>query len=128
MNNPNLAVKQRLEEASAAGDWDAAAALLDPHFVLHEPPAFPYGGAFRGIGGLRAYLPAARAYLHRDTLQAVRAYVSDDADQVTFQMRFKGKVIATGAPVDSTIMEVIEFRSRRLLSVRPHWFAPPLWR
>ncbi|MCB2076752.1 MAG: nuclear transport factor 2 family protein [Novosphingobium sp.] len=64
-------------------------------------------------------------YLPQLRLEPVNTYASQDSDRMAFQFEFEATVKATGAPLETAIVETWQFRDGKVASIRAHYFSVP---
>ena len=117
MSRENIEVVRRAYEAWNAGDFDAAAELLDPGVEWRMHPSIPETGTYQGIDEVSRRL--------EDFMQSWEEFrveveeLIDAGDRVVALTRFSGKskglgLELSGAAVDA---QVWTFRDRRVIQV-----------
>ena len=124
--NPNLDVMQRFITAALSGDAATLRTLAHPEFVLHEGSGMPFAGTFAGADGFLAFLGVFMETFAIQKLEPVRTYTCDDPDYIACEMELVATQNADGAPFESTLVEIWQFRDGQVLAVKPHYFHSPL--
>ena len=55
----------------------------------------------------------------------MRHYASDDPDKLAFEFDFQAKVKATGETLETSIVELWQFRNGKVEAIRAHYFNVP---
>jgi ketosteroid isomerase-like protein len=121
----NLAVQQRFVAAVFAGDADTIRALAAPDFELLEGSGMPFAGVFRGAEGFLKFLGVFNATFELEYLRPAGRFASDDPDRMAFEFELRGVHRATGAPFESSLIEVWTFRDGKVVTIKPHYFNTP---
>jgi ketosteroid isomerase-like protein len=125
LNNPNLKAKDELMAALGRGDKAAIAAGLHPDFEVHQAAGHPYGGLYRSPQGFLDMLDRMQASYQLEEVAETNVFVAEDPNHIALEFALRGKVIATGKPFQSTVIEHWSYRDGKLVKIVPHWFEIP---
>jgi ketosteroid isomerase-like protein len=99
----NTSVVRRGYEAYAKRDFAAVFALLHPEVEIVQTPLLPWGGAYRGHAGAREFFGKLGELT--EAVPEPSTYISA-GDDVVVVARRRGRVRATGAPIDLDVAHV----------------------
>jgi len=126
MNNPNIAVMERLVSAVMEKDADAIREILTPDFELHQPKELVYGGVYKGP---EAFIDFLDIYIQAFDLQALdrTGLYTDPAipDALILGFAIRGMAYASGKAFDSTLLERWNFRDGKIAGIVVHWHGLP---
>lgn len=124
MGNPD--VQQRFVAAVFAGDAATLTELCHADFVLEQGAAMPYAGTYRGAEGFLAFLGKFAETLDIEKLEPVRTYACSDPDWLVSEFDLVATVKATGQRYATTLLERWQFSGGKVITILPHYFAPPM--
>jgi ketosteroid isomerase-like protein len=107
------------------GDVPAAAALLDPEVVLHEPPSLPYSGVHRGFDAVVAVMGEASAVLDVGSVEIEHIFA--DADRVVALVEVPLRAATDSGIRSMSLAECFRLQSGKIVEIRPfYWNAAAL--
>jgi ketosteroid isomerase-like protein len=108
-----------LYAAGAAGDWDAAGALVAPDFSLREPESFSFGGTYMGIDSLRAFYTEIFSAAGKTDIRLDAITSSDDHVVVlaTLTMIDRG--------IEVQVAEAFKFAGDLIRQISVYYLDPP---
>ena len=113
-----LATARRLYQLALAGDFAAAEALVTDDFAIHEAPALPFGGTYRGKGALKELLTRVGGMLK---LKDVRfGGFLEEGDDVVVLIELVAD--RQGAEERIPVMERMRFRGALIHELIPFYF------
>jgi len=121
----NLEVQRSFVEAVFASDAQTIRELAAPDFKLFEGSGLPFAGVYEGAEGFLAFLGTFVDTFEIEKLEPVRHYASDDPDKLAFEFDFQAKVKATGETLETSIVELWQFRNGKVEAIRAHYFNVP---
>ena len=125
-HNPNLDIQQRFVAAVFAGDAATLTELCDADFVLEQAASMPYGGTYRGAEGFLQFLGIFGETLEIEKLDTTRVYQAEDPDWLVSEFDLRAVVKASGQIYETTMLERWQFRGGKVVSIKPHYYAPPM--
>ncbi len=113
------------EEYLAAGGPGAAsfasmAPFFSPDVVLWQAAALPYGGIWRGHGGLERFFLAMSATWER--FEMVEQSFLSDTDPLVVLTHVHARSRATGRELDFPILQTITVTGGRITEIRPFYW------
>ena len=106
--------------AEGASDFSEVAAMLDAECALFEPESLPYGGEWRGVAGVEAWMKQFSAIWR--TLEVREPEMHVLGDLVVSRSHVYAVTRATGRPVDWPLLQFVRLRAGKILELRPfHW-------
>jgi uncharacterized protein len=126
--SPAVAVLQRFYAAEqryvASGDerdFSAMAAEVHPDITVHSAPSLPYGGEWRGVERLRAFVAAfADAWSELDVEDV---QVLDGGDElVMVALTMKATSRATGKQMSMPLTQTVRLRDGLIAEIRPFYW------
>lgn len=121
-NGGNAAVQQAFVTAVLSGDADTIRALCTPDFVLEQGAGLPYAGFYHGGQGFLDFLGVFAATWQIEQLEPVRNFTCDDPDLIVSEFAMRAKLLRTGAPYESSLLELWTFRDGKVSAIKPHYF------
>jgi ketosteroid isomerase-like protein len=112
MDNPNVALLQRMMAAVGADDWEAVGDCLTDDFVIVEPPLLPYSGAHHGVAGFRHMVDSFRSTWADMDIDVNLVGALDDT--VIFKVVLRATSTATGHRVEAAVAEFFTVRDGRI--------------
>lgn len=113
------AMVTRLYEATGAGDWDAAAAMLTDDFSITEADSVPFAGTWHGRNALRELFTKVMGMMDVAGFDIVETTVGADHAVTILSFRFADPALAP-AP----LCELFRFRDGLVCEIRPYYFDP----
>ncbi len=121
----NGRVVESLYAAMRDGDIPAAAALLDPDVVLHEPPSLPYSGVHHGFDAVVAVMGQASAVLDVGNVQVEQIFA--DADRVVALIEVPIRAATDSRIRSMSLAECFRLQAGKIVEIRPfYWNAAAL--
>lgn len=100
--------------------FDALAAFFAPDVELHQAECLPYGGTWRGHGGLaRFFLAMAQTW---ETFAMVEQEFLATGETAVVRTRVQARARVTGRELDFPILQTITVRGGRITEVRPFYW------
>jgi ketosteroid isomerase-like protein len=119
----------RFLAAFATGDQALMATLVHPDFEVVQSNALPYGGRYRGIEGFFEFVGLFLRTWKIERFEMDRRFdeagTEPGVQSVALMFHLVGSVVATGEPIDTTLLEHWILKDGMLLLTKPHWFEPP---
>ncbi len=119
-------VLQRFYEAEARymaaehPDFGPVAATLHPDCLLCEPASLPYGGEWRGRGGVERWMRLFRATW--SSLEVRGSEIFGEGDTLFSRSHVYATARATNKPADWALLQQFTIRQDGVLELRPfHW-------
>ena len=125
MANCNLETLERFASAALSGDAATLKALADPAMLLHQGAGLPYAGTFHGPEGFLEFMGIFGETYDIQHFATVRSFVGDDPDWVAVEFAMRATVRKTGAPFETTLVELWRFQDGKVVEIRPHYFNTP---
>lgn len=107
----------KLYDATGAGDWDAAEAMLTDDLVITEAPGLPMEGTYRGRGALQELYVRVFSTLNVAGLDRIQTLTGGDYAITLLRMRFPG-----GGSAE--LCELFRFRDGKCCEIKPFYFDP----
>jgi len=124
--NGNAAVQQAFVTAVFAGDGDTIRSLCTPDFVLEQGDGLPYAGTYHGADGFLEFLGVFSATWEIEQLEPQRSFTCDDPDVIVSEFAMRARLVATGQPYESSLLEMWTFRGGKVCAIKPHYFNAPV--
>ena len=121
-DNPNLHIQEQFVTAVFAGDADTVRSLCAPEFALHEGSGMPFAGTYHGADGFLAFLQLFNDTFDIAELAPVRTYVTEDPDWLIGELSLRATLRSNGAPYESSILEMWQFKDGKVVNIKPHYF------
>lgn len=102
-----LATFEALQQALGAHDLEGIHDCLADDFVLHEPPALPFGGDFHGAEGYVELVRQIQSYFEVELLSSKMTEARDDLLLCELRIRFKSR--QTGKSADMDLVDLYHF-------------------
>lgn len=96
-----------LQQALAGDDLKGIRACLSEDFVLHEPPALPFGGNFLGPEGYVELVRQIQSYFELELLSSKMTEAREDLLLCELLIRFKSR--RTGESADMDLVDLYHF-------------------
>jgi len=125
MTDVALAIVRRLYENARVGDWEAVAASMADDLVIHEAPALPYGGEWRGRHALRDLYTAVVGHFDAPVIEQ-DALTSDGVGNVVALVRLTTTSRRSGERVVHRIAEVNRVVQGKVVEMRIFYFDEAL--
>ena len=125
MTDTALALVRRLYENARIGDWEAVAASMSDDLVIHEAPALPYGGEWKGRHALRDLYTAVVSHFDEPVIEQ-DALTSDGGGNVVALVRLTTTSRHSGERVTHCIAEVNRVEQGRVVEMRIFYFDEAL--
>lgn len=116
----NRATTKKIYEAMFAGDMETVKSFVAPDILIHEAESLPYGGTYRGPGGVDRL--AALVYATWDDMDSRLVEVTAGGEYAVALMHFSAKGRKTGKSFSFPITEVWRFRDGKAIEWRPIYF------
>jgi hypothetical protein len=100
---------ESLQQAVAVADLAAMRGFLADDFVLHEPPALPFGGDFLGAEGYLELVRQLQSYFELDVVSSKLTEARDDLLLCELVIRFKAR--QTGESAEMSLVDLYHFDS-----------------
>jgi hypothetical protein len=123
MSDANTQLVKRGYEAYARGDFPAMFELLDKNVEVTQTPVLPWGGVYRGHEGAREFFQ--KLALIAEAVPEPKAYVRAGEDVVAVG-HLKGRVRATGVPIDIPIVHVWTVRDDKVVRFAAYIDTPAM--
>lgn len=98
---------QALQQAVAAHDIDAVGKFLTADFVLHEPPALPFGGDFYGPKGYLELVGQLQSHFELDVVSSTFTEARSNLLLCELVILFKSK--RTGESAEMNVVDLYHF-------------------
>ena len=122
----NRDVLQRFYEAEALflaaeqPDFGPVAATLHPDCLLFEPASLPYGGEWRGRGGVERWMRMFKATW--SSLEVRDAQIFGDGDTLFSRSHVYATARETNKQTEWALLQQVTFQQGGILNLRPfHW-------
>ena len=125
MTDPALAIVRRLYEDARVGDWEAVAGSMSEDLVIHEAPALPYGGEWRGRHALRDLYAHVVGHWDAPVIEQ-DALTSDGDGNVVALVRLTTTSRHSGERVTHRIAEVNRVEQGKVVEMRIFYFDEAL--
>ena len=125
MTDTALALVRRLYEDARVGDWEAVASSMSDDLVIHEAPALPYGGEWRGRHALRDLYTAVVGLWDAPVIEQ-DALTSDGDGNVGAVVRLTTTSRHSGERVTHRIAEVNRVEQGKVVEMRIFYFDEAL--
>jgi len=96
-----------LQQAVAANDVDEMRAHMAADFVLHEPPALPFGGDFLGAEGYLDLIGRLQSYFELELLSSKMTEAREDLLLCELAIRFTSR--RTGESEDMKLVDLYHY-------------------
>lgn len=125
MTDVALEMVRRLYQDARVRDWEAVAAVMSDRLVIHEAPALPYGGEWRGRYALRDLYTAVVGYWDAPVIEQ-DALTSDGDGNVVALVRLTTTSRHSGERVTHRIAEVNRVKQGKVAEMRIFYFDEAL--
>jgi hypothetical protein len=123
MSEANINVVKSLYEAFGQQDRSAIIALVDPMIEIRQSDLLPWGGSYKGLGGLQNFFTK---LLTNVESQLDRNQYIDAGDDVVMIGRTHGKTKAKGTAFDMTAVHVWTVRNGKIVDFHPYIDTPAM--
>ncbi|HEY1678276.1 MAG TPA: nuclear transport factor 2 family protein [Candidatus Sulfotelmatobacter sp.] len=123
MSEANIDIVKSLYEAFGRRDRLAIIALVDPMIEIRQCDLLPWGGTFKGLGGLQNFFTK---LLNNVDSELDRNQYIDAGDDVVMIGRTYGKTKAKGTPFDVTAIHIWTLRDGKIVGFRPYIDTPAM--
>ncbi|RJG03161.1 nuclear transport factor 2 family protein [Noviherbaspirillum sedimenti] len=121
--------KKKLEHfavAAMSNDRVALESLLHPEFTIHEAENLPYGGVYRGVDGWLTLFGRVNSTWADLAIEPLLLIGEANGDEFGWQMKMRGRSVATGKQFETTVFEHWSFRDGKISEVRPYYWDTKL--
>jgi ketosteroid isomerase-like protein len=116
---------ESLQQAVAVADLAAMRGFLADDFVLHEPPALPFGGDFLGAEGYLELVRQLQSYFELDVVSSKLTEARDDLLLCELVIRFKAR--ETGESAEMSLVDLYHFDSNgKIYRVDGYYMDPDM--
>jgi uncharacterized protein len=105
-----------------AGDLESAGAMMRDDFVLHEPPALPYGGEYHGVAGFFEIMGRINEQFETSLAAPVEYFDATDPVVIHLVGRFTSR--ATGEAVKMNVVELYYVRDGKIAELDVYYKDP----
>ena len=123
MSEANVKVVKSLYDAFGRQDRGAILALVDPMIEIQQCDLLPWGGTYKGLGGLQNFFTK---LLSNVDSQLDRNQFIDAGDDVVMIGRTHGKTKEKGTPFDVTAIHVWTVRNGKIVGFHPYIDTPAM--
>lgn len=110
----------QLYKDARVANWEAVAAVMADDLVIHEPPALPYGGEWRGRNALHELFSTVMTCW--DDPVIVQDSLTSDGKTVVAMVRLTITSRRNGERVTHRIAEVSKVENGRVTEMRIYYF------
>jgi ketosteroid isomerase-like protein len=108
-----------LYTSTAAGEWEAAAAMLTDDFVVTEADGLPMAGVYRGRNALKDLFLKVIELVDVAGFDRVQTTVGGDYAVCILSIRFADPALAP-----AELCELFRFREGKCCEIKPYYFDP----
>ncbi len=105
--------------------FDAMAATLDEHVVLHQSPDLPFGGEYVGHARYKEWADAMHAIFDQVDVRDARYF--EDGDTLVIVCTLVTRTRATGETMRMPMAQVVTVRAGRITEFRPFYWNVPAY-
>jgi ketosteroid isomerase-like protein len=114
---------EALQQALARDDLEVMRAYLAEDFVLHEPPALPFGGDFLGPEGYVELVRQIKSFFELELLSSKLTEARDDLLLCELVIRFKSR--RTGESAETDLVDLYHFDAQGKISRMDAFYMDP---